>query len=1007
MFSLAQQPFCDHRALHANRLPPRAHFLPFEDEPAALSGTSGRVDNLSGDWAFRFFRYALDVTREVIVEEPCAENGYHPIRVPRSWQFAGCGEFLYTDEAYPFTLDPPFVPAENPTGVYKRCFVWDGGLSLTLRLEGVESFCSVYVNGSPVGFTKGSRLPAEFDLAPFLREGRNALCLVVHQYCDGSYLEDQDQWWLGGIIRDVLLISRPADRLENVILDADYDAGTGTGSLRIRASLIGQGSLIYRLLDASGTTALEGSAGADTALSLPGAVPWNAELPNLYTLLLSVLSGGSVQECVRQEIGFRRVEIRDGELLLNGRRIMMRGVNRHEFSPVDGRAVSYESTKADLEMMKRHHINAVRTAHYPDNPFFYDLCDRLGLYVIDECDLETHGFQIEKIPRRLAEDPEWRPAYLDRAQRTVHRDRNHACVVMWSLGNESFYGGNFHAMYDWIHREDPARPVHYEGEPDDRGRMDVTSSMYSPVGLLRELDAMQAGKPHILCEFGHAMGNGPGSLMEYTDMMEDSRRIQGYFVWEWRDHGVRAQGADGKVTYRYGGEFGEKDTSGNFCMDGLLLSDSTPTPGFFAYAKAIEPLHVTRFGEDAWAIRNRFDFRDTASCRGEWVLRRNGDPVLERHQPLPVIAPRSVGAVPLPPDIRDFRTDNAHWTLSLTCFDGESVLGRAHHVLRAYRPVRMSLPPRPSCTETGAGYLVRGERFSFTLSKSDGRLRDYAFDGKTVMTEGPVLDFFRAYTDNDRNLRDEWQRLSVHNMRMTVKAITVEKGPQSLVLRVEGLYGAIARNWGAPVTLTYEAFGDGRVHVDVKGAFTGDFGTHPSQELPRIGTTSHVPGTLSQAAYLAYGPGESYCDSLQQADLDIYSTPVEAMNFPYERPQEHGNRTGCGFLTLSDGEGAGILFASLAPRDMSVKPWEDYDLFKASHAADLVKRDRLTVHFDLINAGLGSASCGPGRLRQYAAKAVPFRFSFAIAPFTGGEAVDSGFRALDFLGTITGEGDET
>ena len=1005
MFSLAQQPFCDHRALHANRLPPRTFFLPFEDEQAAWSGNSSRVENLSGEWRFRFFDYALDVTPEVVSEDPSEVNGYQLIRVPCSWQFAGYGEFLYTDEAYPFTLDPPFVPAHNPTGVYKRSIHWDGRDVLTLRLDGVESFCAVYLNGSRIGFTKGSRLPAEFDLTAFLKEGSNSLCLVVHQYCDGSYLEDQDQWWLGGVIRDVLLIRRPQVRIENVILDVDYDARTGEGLLRIRTSVSGHGTLCFRLSDAEGVTVLEGVAEPDTRLVLPGIRAWNAEQPILYTLMLSVLSGGAVQECVRQEIGFRRVEIRDGVLLVNGQRIMMRGVNRHEFSPVGGRAVTFQSTKDDLEMMKRYHINAVRTAHYPDSPYFYDLCDYLGLYVIDECDLETHGFEIEKIPRRLADDSEWLPAYLDRAERTVQRDRNHACVIMWSLGNESFFGSNFHAMYDWIHREDPSRPVHYEGEPLDGGRMDVTSSMYSPVSLLREIDAMQAGKPHILCEFGHAMGNGPGSLMEYTDMMEASRRIQGYFVWEWRDHGVRTVGLDGKVTYRYGGEFGEKDTSGNFCMDGLLLSDSTPTPGFFAYAKAIEPLRVTGFGDEAWTLRNRFDFRDTSSCQGDWILRRNGNPVLRERRDLQVIHPRSEAIVPIPEEVLNHDMDNAHWTLSLTCTDGNSVLGQAHKVLKTYQPVYCSLPPKPSCMETEAGYLIHGVRFQLMLSKSDGRIRDFSYDGKTIMPEGPAPDFFRAYTDNDRNLREEWQRLSIHNMRMTAKTISVEEMPDRLLIHVEGFHGAIARNWGASVTIAYEVFGNGNIHYSIKGSFRGSFGTHPSQELPRIGTTSRVEGTFAQAVYLGYGPGESYCDSLQQAELDVHASLTEEMNFPYERPQEHGNRTGCSFLSLSDAEGAGVLFASSAPRDMSCKSWEDYDLLMATHAANLVKRDRLIVHVDLINAGLGSASCGPGRLRQYAAKAVPFHYSFAIAPFSGGKAVENGFLALDFLRTITNEED--
>ena len=1007
MFSLAQQPFSNHGTLHENRLPSRAHFLPFENEKAALRGNSSRVVSLNGDWFFRFFQYALDVQQDVIEEEPLKENGYELIKVPRSWQFAGYGEFLYTDEAYPFTLDPPFVPSENPTGVYKRPFFWNGGNSLILRIEGAESFCKVYCNNRYVGFTKGSRLPSEFDLSPFLQIGDNRLCLVIHQYCDGSYLEDQDQWWLGGIIRDVLLIERSKVYLENIILDADYDAHTKTGTLRVRTRLNASGQVFLRLLDPAGKMAYEGQAVNDTVVELEGVQPWNAEQPSLYTMLVTVANGADTMECVRQEVGFRRVEIKAGSLLLNGRRIMLRGVNRHEFSSLDGRAVSYESTKADLELMKRYHINAVRTAHYPNNPFFYELCDRLGLYVIDECDLETHGFQIEKCPRRLVEDPAWKPAYLDRAERTVQRDRNHACVIMWSLGNESFHGTNFLAMYDWIHREDPTRPVHYEGEPDDSGHMDVTSTMYSTIGQLHELDAMEIDKPHILCEFGHAMGNGPGSLTEYTDMMENSRRIQGYFIWEWRDHGVHTAAEDGKTYYRYGGEFGEKDTSGNFCMDGLLLADSTPTPGFYAYAKAIEPMRVIRFGKGEWTIRNRFDFRDSSLCQAKWVLKRNGKNILKHTENMPLIPAQTEGNIPVPAEIRRYQTDNAHWTLSLECSDNVTVLGRAHHVVNEYKPREFRLPSRPLCQETGAGYKIQGDRFSFVLSKSDGRLRDYSVEGKTLMEQGPALDFFRAYTDNDRNLRAEWQKLSIHNMRLTVKSIIVEEKKHSILFRVEGLHGANARNWGTSAELTYEVFGDGKLRVEVKGTFLGDFGTHGSHELPRIGTTSYLSGSLQNASYLAFGPGESYCDSKQQTGEDIYISPVADLNFPYERPQEHGNRTGCSFVSLMDQEGEGLCFASLKPMDMSCKPWEDYDLLRASHAKDILERDRITVHFDLINSGLGSASCGPGHLRQYMAKAVPFRFSYAIAPVFNGNPVGNAFEALDFLGTIDQQGEES
>ncbi len=998
MFDLSACHFSNHTVLMKNRLPARACFYPYEDEEAAIAGVSGRVENLSGLWQFRFFENTLDVTPDVIKQSADPQNGYASITVPRSWQFAGYGEFLYTDEAYPFPIDPPFVPLQNPTGVYKRSISWDGRDKTILRLEGAESCCEVFCGGIFVGMTKGSRLPAEFDLTPVLHMGDNALCLVVRQYSDGSYLEDQDQWWLGGIIRDVFLLRRPQAYLENLIVDTAFDPDQKSGTLRLRAWVHGLAGLRYRLLNARHEEVLNGCLEEDTWVTLQDALPWNAEEPYLYTLLVSVMQDGRCLECVAQRIGFRTVEIKRGSLLLNGVRVMLRGVNRHEFSPQDGRAVGYERTRQDLEMMKRHHINAVRTAHYPDNPFFYDLCDELGLYVVDECDLETHGFEIEGIPSRLADDSSWQPAYLDRAERTVQRDRNHACVIMWSLGNESFHGRNFLAMYSWIHREDPSRPIHYEGDIDHAHHMDVSSSMYSSIGLLHEIDSMEVNKPHILCEFAHAMGNGPGSLMEYTDMMESSKRIQGYFIWEWRDHGVLTLLPDGTEYYRFGGEFGEKDSSHNFCMDGLLSSDSTPTPGFYAYAKAIEPLRVIRFDANSCLLRNRFDFRGTKGISALWELHRDGELVTQALSSLPDIAPHGKAEVPVPAEIQGIQTDNAHWTLSVQFSDSKTIVGRAHRVTWEYQPGPVKPNGALKYIETAAGYSVSGKRFCLFISKSDGRIHDYRIDNDLVMTDGPEPDFFRAYIDNDRLLKTEWIKRSVHNMRLVVKSILLDEKPDRLSFSIHASYGAIARNWRAPIDIRLSIFPDGSIIWQMDGCFEGDFGFRHDQELPRLGTSTQLSGAIQDTVYLGNGPGESYCDSKQQADRDIFRAAVDGMGFPYECPQDNANRTGCDFAAFIDERGKGLAFSSLIARDMSCKRCTDDDLYAAGHAWQVPRRDKVTVHFDLLNSGLGSASCGPNHLRPYMAKAIPFSQAFALTPVTG-DVIQCARHGLDLLNT--------
>ena len=985
MYKLTNHPWCDHHILQINRLPERAYFLP-------EGGKSGSVC-LSGTWKFRWFESALAATQAVVEESP---DNYDEIAVPRSWQYAGYGKMLYTDESMPFPLDPPYIPALNETGVYKRTFTLDDaqGVRRILRMEGVESCAKVYVNDQFAGYTQGSRLPAEFDVTALCHAGENRLCIVVHQYCDGTYMEDQDMWWLGGIIRDVTLLTRPDTHIADLRLFADYDAVRGAGVLHMDSEINGykDGVRVHAVLcDAAGHAVREGELTGSDAWTIEHVTPWNAEQPCLYTLTVSLCDGDALLETVTQRVGFRRVEIVGGEMRLNGKRIMLRGVNRHEYDPENGRVMTREKTREDLLLMKKHHINAVRTSHYPDIPALYELCDELGLYVIDECDLETHGFEIEGVPQRLVEDESWREAYLDRAYRTVARDRNHACVIMWSLGNESYWGSNFFAMYDWMHAEDPTRPVHYEGDRMS-DKVDVTSTMYSSVGNLYELDKCISGKPHILCEFCHAMGNGPGSFEEYVEMMEASRRIQGYFVWEWRDHGVKTVREDGTVYYRHGGEFGSDYNSGNFCMDGLLASDSTPTPGFYAYAKAIEPAHVYALTGETIELENRFAFR-TVEGELRLTMRRNGEAVKTLNLPLAPIAPGERKTIAFGETFA--AQSNDMYTLAAEIVCGEELLGTAGCVLAAYEPEARAAQGDLHIAQEDGALRITGEGFAVCVSLTDGTLA-YEQAGRLLVKDGPKLDFFRAYTDNDKPHVENWQARSIHSLTTTVVDADWTKEGGEVTVTLTARCGGNARNWRVPMKIVYGVRADGVVTVKFEGRFDGDFGYKFWQEVPRIGTTLRLSEAFDHVTYCAYGPGESYCDSRQQGRKDVFTSSVEGLSFPYECPQDCGNRTGADWIALEDGE-HGMAFALAKPGDVSAHRCTAKDIWQAGHACDVPRRDFVELHVDLRNSGLGSSSCGPQHMRGYMAQTIPFSLRYAFGPCAPGAAADGAKRAMDAL----------
>ena len=680
------------------RLPARAWFA-----------SSLPVVNLDGGWRFRLAAGLHDLSGGFEGTD-FDDSGWAELEVPSCWQLAGYGAPAYTNVTYPFPVDPPRVPDANPTGEYRLRFGVPDGFPVpraVLRFDGVDSCFAVWLNGVRLGDGKGSRLPAEFDVSGTLRPGRNVLAVRAHQWSAGSYLEDQDMWWLSGIFRPVRIVARG---LEDFFVHADFDPGSGRGTLAVQTTSPARLSVPEL-----------GLAEADPAGPhvIEDVEPWSDERPRLYA---GEIAAGDERIAVR--IGFRSVAVVEGVLTVNGVPILLRGVNRHEWDPRSGRTLLAETMLADVLAMKRHNVNAVRTSHYPPDPRFLDLCDRYGLWVIDECDLETHGFAFEGWRGNPSDDPAWREAYLDRAARMVERDKNHPCVIAWSLGNEAGTGANFAAMAAWIRERDGSRLIHYEGDHENCSYADVYSRMYAGVPEVAAIghrqepgtagpahDAHRRGLPFLLCEYAHAMGNGPGGLRDYQELFEAHPRLAGGFVWEWIDHGIARTSADGTPYYAYGGDFGEEVHDGNFVIDGLVFPDRTPSPGLLEFKKVVEPVRIS---VDPRArtigVRNLHHTRDTGYLRWSWLLEEDGVPLGRGDLAVPVARAGAAASAGWPQEVTRLAGEAGGGELWLTITavlgDAESWAPAGHEV--AWAQERIDEPgARPAARARGARWRRR------------------------------------------------------------------------------------------------------------------------------------------------------------------------------------------------------------------------------------------------------------------------------------------------------------
>jgi len=923
---------------------------------------------LAGQWRFRLGERAdLDTT---FTDPGYDDSGWATLPVPSHWQLHGYGAPAYTNVRYPFPVDPPHVPTENPTGDYRRWFDgpddWPAG-RVVLRFEGVDSCFRVWLNGAEVGTGAGSRLPVEFDVTALVRPGPNALAVRVHQWSSGSYLEDQDMWWLSGIFRPVTLLARPEGGIGDYFVHAGYDHETGLGTVRVDADV--EARLLIPELGVDTATGTEVEAGS--------VEPWSAESPRLYDAVLATAA-----ESVPLRIGFRTVTISDQGLRVNGHRVLFRGVNRHEFDPETGRAVSEDVMLADVLMMKRHNINAVRTSHYPPHPRFLELCDEYGLYVIDECDLETHGFEPIGWRGNPSDDPAWEATFVDRMQRMVERDKNHPSILLWSLGNESGTGRNLSAMAAWTRRRDPSRPLHYEGDWSCRD-VDVYSRMYpshAEVDLIGNraepalddaaLDQRRRAMPFILCEYAHAMGNGPGGLQEYQDLFARHPRCQGGFIWEWIDHGIPAQTADGRPYFAYGGDFGEPLHDGTFIADGLLFPDRTPSPGLLDAKKVFEPVHL-QLGSGGIRVTNRFDVVSLSHLRLEWSLETQGREVAGGPLPLPPVGAGESADVALPSLPQ---TTAESWLTVRAVLGDDMPWAAAGHEL-AWSQIQVT----PALPRAGTGpAMVRTGQGSVTIGTATFRAQDGALTAiGDLAVEGPRLDVWRAPTDNDDTPQGValvvlWRALGLHRMQHRIDAVEVEDDQ----LRVRTRVAPAATDLGLLATYTWSGLDETGVRLTLDVVPEGEW-TVP---LPRLGLRMALPAAVNEVEWFGKGPGEAYADTGLAARVGRFTGTVEAMQTPYVHPQENGNRRAVREVTLRDSIGRGLRIEGDPTFELTARPWTTEQLDAARHSTDLVAGAHVWLNLDLAQNGIGTASCGPGVLDTYQLVVRPSRFTVCLRP---------------------------
>ena len=925
------------------------------------------------------------------------------IPVPSCWQNHGYGRHMYTNVRYPFPVDPPFVPDENPCGLYVRHFELeekDQEARWFLNFEGVDSCFYLWVNGEFAGYSQVSHATSEFELTELLQEGDNTLAVLVLQWCDGSYLEDQDKLRMSGIFRDVYLIARPQAFLRDYFVKESFAPDFSHAQVTVELMPEGKLDLTASLYAPDGTLVAACEHPKDSAvLEVPAPVLWNAEHPAQYTLVLE-----TPDECIVQMVGLRKIEVIDGVVYLNGVNIKFRGVNRHDSDPVTGYTISREQALLDLALMKRHNVNAIRTSHYPNAPWFLQMCSEYGFYVIGEADMESHGMAMRTGNHSnenyadAADDPQFGEAILDRMQRSVIRDKNNAAVVIWSLGNESGWGENFEAAGRWAKEYDPSRLLHYENfltyhkaRKPDFSMLDLYSRMYASLDQVRDyfagkdLDENLPEKklPFIQCEYIHAMGNGPGDAEDYQQLIMEYDGFCGGFVWEWCDHAVYGGTTpDNRPIYRYGGDFGEFPHDGNFCMDGLVYPDRTPHTGLLEYKNVIRPIRARRAEgkADTFILHNYLDFTNAEDfLTVSYEISQDGEVLYGGELELPHLPPHGEAEVVLPA-----LPEGGVCTLLLSyatkaagdfCTAGHA-LGFDEIVLHD-EPFFLDAPAEGpvELEETGDAVVLTGEKFRYVFNKHTGLFDSLVWQNRNYLEKPMGWNLYRAPTDNDQYIRHQWELAGYH--RPTVKVYGVQ------VSRLE--------NGGACVTcqlsiaaLTVSPFlrVEAQWAIDAQGRIDASLDCRRDGRfpwLPRFGVRLFLPKDFASVEYFGYGPYESYQDKHQASHLGVYAQAVDAMHEDYLKPQENSSHWGCRYVTLTDGAYS-LTASSETPFSMNVSPYTQEELAEKKHNYELTKCGQTVFCLDYKMSGVGSNSCGPELLPQYRLEEEEFAFRFTLMP---------------------------
>ena len=778
----------NHQIDGINRMPARAHFLTFPTREKALLGSNGYTHafkNLNGTWKFMFLD-APEYSPEGFSESDFDVSGMDDIIVPGNWQLQGYGKMHYSDLWYNFPINPPYVPTENPTGIYKRTFYVEEsfrGKQIILRFCGVDSAYHLWINGQEVGYSKAARNESEFDITELVRIGEeNDVTVRVYQWSDGTYLEDQDMWWESGIFRDVELLGVPKNGINDYKVVADLDDTYQNGLFSLNATLRTEEKVqvTFELLDASGICVWQDTKDSEgNSVTCEGIIEnvhtWTAETPYLYQLLMTVKQGDKVIEVIPQKVGFRNIRLNGDTFLVNGVAIKFKGMNRHDYNPRNGRVVAREEIEKDIILMKQFNVNAIRTCHYPDSYYLYDLCDEYGMYVIDETDLECHGFELTGNYAWISDDPTWELAYVSRMVRMIERDKNHPSILMWSLGNESASGCNFFKMTEVAHQMDSTRLVHYEGD-FDMEYADVYSTMYTwlenPAKPFLMKDVIENSKhPHLLCEYCHAMGNGPGNLKEYQDLFYAHDKLQGGFIWEWFDHGIESYTEDGEKYYRYGGDFGDDPSNKDFCIDGMLMPDRTPSPGLYEYKKVVEPITTTAVDLEKGIIHllSRYDFADLDQFRLVYQVMEDDVMIQSGSLDLPSIPARGEKDITVPYTLVGVQAKpGAEYYLNISYQLKNAMpyapagheLATAQFKLPIYQEGIEVIPEGTlKVTKKHTTLRAEGANFYVEFDLVRGNITSIVRDGMQVMSKGPRLTLWRAPISNDMEIIDQLKKV--------------------------------------------------------------------------------------------------------------------------------------------------------------------------------------------------------------------------------------------------------